>query len=92
MEYIKEEHYDIFGYIGAGFLTFLTYPQVYESYMKKSTKGIAPLFIFFQIMASLFFLIYGLLISSLPMIVANTSALFGSLILTTFKCIFKEND
>jgi len=92
MEYIKEEHYDIFGYIGAGFLTLLTYPQVYESYKKKSTKGIAPLFIFFQIMASLFFLIYGILISSLPMIIANTSALFGSLILTTFKCIFKEND
>ena len=92
MDQIKEEHYDIFGYIGAGFLTLLTYPQVYQSFKKKSTEGISKLFIFFQIMASFFFLIYGILILSLPMIVANTSALFGSTILAFFKCIYKEKD
>tara|TARA_B100000161_G_C33549643_1_gene414756 strand:+ start:1136 stop:1414 length:279 start_codon:yes stop_codon:yes gene_type:complete len=92
MEYIKEEHYDIFGYIGAGFLTLLTYPQVFESFKKKSTEGISSLFIFFQIMASFFFLVYGVLINSLPMMIANTSALFGSLILAFFKCFFKDSN
>ena len=86
-----EIHPDIFGYLGAFFLTLLTYSQVYTCYKNKSAEGISPLFIFFQIMASVSFLIYGILIVSLPMIVANSSSLFGSSLLGVFKCCYKKN-
>ena len=83
---------DIFGYLGAVFLTLLTYPQVYYCYKNKSTKGISPWFIFFQFMASLCFLIYGHLVGDLPIIIANISAFIGSTLLVIAKIKFSKED
>ena len=88
---LQPEHYDIFGYAGAVFLSLLTYPQVYHCYKKKTSSGLTGWFLFFELMTSICFLIYGLLIDELPIIIANGSALFGTILLIIAKFKFKEN-
>lgn len=81
---------DIFGYMGACFLTLLTYPQVYYCFKKSTTEGISEWFIFFQFMTSFCFLIYGILLVQLPILIANLSAFIGSILLIIAKLKFKN--
>lgn len=83
---------DILGYVGAVFVFFLTYPQVYHCFRYQTTKGLSPWFIFFEFMASICFTLYGIYLPSTPIIVANTSALFGSLLLILAKIKYPEQD
>lgn len=88
---IKPEHYDIFGYIGAFFLTLLTYPQVYHCYKNKTSIGLTSWFLFFEFMTSISFLIYGCLLVQFPIIIANGSALVGTILLIIAKSIYNDD-
>ena len=81
---------EIFGYIGAFCLTLLTFPQVYECYKTKSTNGLHNGFIILQFLTSAFFLVYGILLPAIPVMVANGSALLGSILLIIAKLKFKQ--
>ena len=87
---LKPEHYDIFGYTGAVFLTLLTYPQVYHCFKNKTSSGLTGWFLFFEFMTSICFLIYGTLIEELPIMIANGAAFFGTILLIIAKILYKE--
>ena len=82
---------EIFGYLGAVCLTLLTYPQVYESYKHKSTNGLNNKLFLLQFLTSAFFLVYGILLPAIPVMVANGSALFGSILLIIAKLKFRKS-
>ena len=83
---------DIFGYIGAILLTFLFMPQVYTTYKNKNTDGISYVFLLLEFAASLNFIIYGFLINSLPIIIANGSAFICAILLIFAKFKFKNQE
>ena len=88
---IQPEYYDIFGYCGAVFLTLLNIPQVYHCLKNQTSSGLTLSFIILQFLTSISFLTFGLLINELPIIIANTSTLIGSILLFICKIIYTEN-
>ena len=83
---------DAFGYAGAVFLTLLTFPQVYHCYKNKTSKGLTVSFLFLEFMTSVCFICYGALLPSLHVIIANTSALVGTILLIIAKIIYKSDN
>ena len=83
---------DILGYVGAVSLTFLFIPQVYQTYKSKDTKNISVYFLFLEIIASVSFIWYGSLINSLPIIIANSSALMCAIFLINAKIKYDKID
>ena len=83
---------DIFGYIGAVLLTILFVPQVYTTYKTKKIDGLSYIFLILEFLASLNFIIYGFLISSIPVIFANSSAFICSILLIIAKMKFKDEN
>ena len=88
---IQPEYYDIFGYFGAVFLTLLNVPQVYHCFKNKTSSGLTLSFIILQFLTSISFLIFGSLINELPIIIANTSTLVGSILLFIAKNKYPED-
>lgn len=82
---------DGFGYAGAVFLTLLTLPQVIYCYSNKTSKGLTNTFLFLELMTSICFVSYGILLPSIPVIIANSTALIGTIMLIVAKIIFKNN-
>ena len=83
---------DIFGYLGACLLTILFIPQVYTTYKTKDADGISYIFLMLEFLASLSFIIYGFLIGSIPVIIANFSALICCILLIIAKMKFKKEE
>lgn len=81
---------DVFGYIGAGLLTILFMPQVYTTYKTKNVNGISYIFLIIEFLAALNFIIYGFLLKSFPIMIANFSAFICSILLLVAKIKFKE--
>ena len=81
---------DAFGYAGAVFLTLLTFPQVYYCFKNKTSKGLTVSFLFLEFMTSICFVCYGILLPSLPVIIANTSALIGTILLIIAKIVYSK--
>ncbi len=82
---------DIVGYIGAVFLSLLLIPQVYEIYKLKKCDQISIYFIILEFLTSVTWIVYGIMLSSIPIIVANSLSLFFTFLLVIAKIIFKEN-
>ena len=82
----------IINYVGffAAFCTTISFlPQVIKVYKTKSTKDISLyMFLIFTI-GTFCWLIYGILESSLPIIMANTITLILSVIILLYKIKFK---
>ena len=82
----------IINYVGffAAFCTTISFlPQVIKVYKTKSTKDISLyMFLIFTI-GTFCWLIYGILESSLPIIIANTITLILSAIILLYKIKFK---
>ena len=82
----------IINYIGffAAFCTTISFlPQVIKVYKTKSTKDISLyMFLIFTI-GTFCWLIYGIIESSLPIIIANTITLILSAIILLYKIKFK---
>ena len=63
---------EVFGYLGAAFLTFTLIPQLYHTVKTKKVQDISYGFITLQILTCILFLIYGILLKEKPIIIANS--------------------
>jgi len=82
----------IINYVGffAAFCTTISFlPQVIKVYKTKSTKDISLYMFLIFTMGTFCWLIYGILESSLPIIIANTITLILSAIILLYKIKFK---
>ena len=70
---------NLIGYLGGFFITISFIPQVIKSYKTKKVSDLALSTLLFSIIGTIFWLAYGLLASSLPLIITNL--LFGGIIL-----------
>jgi MtN3 and saliva related transmembrane protein len=84
---------DIVKIIGllAGILTTISFlPQVIQTWKTKSAKDLSlPMFLIF-FLGTILWLIYGIMIDSLPVTIANAVTMVLAFILLIFKLIFKE--
>jgi MtN3 and saliva related transmembrane protein len=73
---------EIIGYLAAAFGTFAFLPQVIKTWKTRSTKDLSlGMYVVFCI-GVVFWLTYGILIKSWPLIIGNiVSTIFGSIIL-----------
>lgn len=67
---------EIFGYLGAVFLTITLLPQLYLTYKTKKIDDLSYGFIGLQILTCIFFLVYGILLNAAPLMLANSIVLF----------------
>ena len=68
---INKDIAEIIGYFGAGCLTITLIPQIIHTIKTKRVSDISYVFIFFQILTCILFLIYGIMIIEKPIIIAN---------------------
>lgn len=76
---------DIVGYIAATLTTAAFLPQVFKVWQSKSTKDLALPTLLSFIAGVLMWLIYGLLVQSTPIIIANIVTLVLNLVILRFK-------
>jgi len=77
------------GLIGATLTTVTLIPQLIKVFKTRSTKDIsAGMFVLFVI-DFFVWLIYGILIGDIPLIIANSFALWEASIILIFKIIYK---
>lgn len=83
--------FKIIGYIAAFLLSFLLVPQTYKTYKTKNIKAISSCFLYFQIITTLLWIIFGIgfLIDSntdgIPIVIANISLLINAIFLLYLK-------
>lgn len=82
---------DTFGYIGSVFLVITLIPQLVKTYRTKSAEDISRGFVFFALLTTVIYLIYGILIDQNPIIVANSLLLVQNFILLYFKYIYRNS-
>lgn len=66
---------NLIGYIAATVGTFLMVPQIVRSYKLKQTRDLSMVMVVLYVVNGVLWLTYGLLLSSLPLILANGIAL-----------------
>ena len=76
---------DIFGYIGAILVGILLMPQIVHTYNTKKTDGLSYIFLGISTTAAIFMLIYGFLITSIPVMTANSMYLLCNIMLIIMK-------
>ena len=82
---IETQKYDYVGYIAAVFLCGILIPQLFRIYKLKKVDQISWYFVVLSTLTSILFLTYGVLISAIPMIVANIIVCLQNLSLMYFK-------
>lgn len=75
----------VFGYIAAACTTISFVPQAIKVYRTKSTKDISSAMFSLMTLGVAFWLIYGLMINSFPIVAANAVTLFLSLYILLMK-------
>ena len=83
---------DVFGYLGGFMLVVTLIPQVYHTYKTKKIRDLSLLFILFQIITCILFLVYGALLVELPLLIANSIVMFQQLLLLYAKMFFKNEN
>ena len=81
-----EPLHELFGYLGALGVSLLLIPQVIKTYKEKNASSLSPGFLVLNIWTALFFLIYGILESILPMLAGNCIAIVCSSLLLIMRC------
>ena len=76
---------EVFGYLGAFFLTITLLPQIHKTYREKKMEEFSYIFLGIQLITCICFLIYGILLESIPLILANSVVLLQNFILVNFK-------
>jgi len=80
---------EIIGYLAAFFTTISFIPQVIKVVKEKQTRNISlQMYLIFSLGIT-FWLIYGILINSLPIILANSLTLTFSIIILSYKIKYK---
>ena len=83
---------EIFGYLAAVTLLSTLIPQLIKTIRKKKVDDISYVFVFLQVLTSIFFLIYGLLLKENPIIIANSLLLVQTLLMLGLKIIYSNNN
>ena len=76
---------EIFGYLAAATLLSTLIPQLIKTIKKKKVDDISYVFVFLQVLTSIFFLIYGILLKENPLIIANSLLLVQTLLMLGLK-------
>jgi len=76
---------ELLGLIAAGLTTAAFVPQVYKTWKHKSTKDISLVMYLVLSVGLILWMIYGILIKSLPVILANTITLLLVLSMVVLK-------
>lgn len=71
---------DVVGYTGTVVGTFLMLPQVVKSFRAKKTGDVSMAMVILYVLNSIIWATYGWLISSTPLVVANSIALVISMV------------
>jgi MtN3 and saliva related transmembrane protein len=80
---------EIIGYLAAFFTTISFIPQVIKVVKEKQTRNISlQMYLIFSLGIT-FWLIYGILINSLPIILANSLTLTFAIIILSYKIKYK---
>ncbi len=79
----------IIGLVAATLTTIAFIPQVIKTWRMKETRDISELRLVLFSIGILLWLIYGLFISNIPLIVANTATLVLGVIMLFFKFKYK---
>lgn len=80
---------EIFGYLAAFFTTISFIPQVVKVIKDKQTRNISLQMYLIFTLGILMWLIYGILLVSLPIILANTFTLVFAIIILSYKLKYK---
>ncbi|HVS93631.1 MAG TPA: SemiSWEET transporter [Mucilaginibacter sp.] len=80
---------DIIGFLGAFGTTISFLPQAIKTIQTKDTSGISLYMYILFTMGTLFWLIYGLLIGSLPVTIANAVTFIFASIILSYKIRYK---
>lgn len=81
---------EIFGYLAAATLLSTLIPQLVKTIRKKKVDDISYVFVFLQVLTSIFFLIYGLLLKENPLIIANSLLLVQTLLMLGLKITYSK--
>lgn len=76
------------GYCAAISLIITLCPQIYHTYKTKKVVDLSYFFIVLNLITSVLFLIYGILLKQLPLIIANIFLILQNMILVVFKKIY----
>ena len=76
---------DIIGFIGGALTTLALVPQAVKAWRTKHTRDISIWWILTLIIGILLWLVYGILIGSLPIIVSNVATLIFAVIVLILK-------
>ena len=76
---------DIIGYIGSAIISIIFIPQIIQIYNTKDGKSISYLTQILSFTSAFFMIIYGYLISAIPIILCNIVVLLTSLIICLMK-------
>lgn len=71
----------IIGYLGTFLFSIRLFPQIYHVFTTRLTAGLDYKFITLDLLGSSCFLIFALYLKAYPMILANSAAIFGDIIL-----------
>ena len=87
--------FEIIGYIASILLSMLLIPQVYTTYTTKNVEGLSPWFLYFELLTTLLWIVYGIGFildnnyNGITIIFANTSLLINVIILLFLRCKYK---
>lgn len=87
---MNKDKKEIIGYIGALFLTITLIPQLWLTYKTKKVDDISFGFIGLQMLTCVFFLTYGILLNSTPLMLANSTVLTQLSVLAFLKVKYRN--
>ena len=81
---------DIIGFIGGALTTLALVPQAVKAWRTKHTRDVSIWWILTLTIGIILWLVYGILISSLPIIVSNTATLILAVIVLILKMKYDD--
>ncbi|WP_109302309.1 SemiSWEET family sugar transporter [Aquimarina sp. AU474] len=81
---------EILGLVAAVLTTAAFLPQVYKTWKTKSTDSLSLSMLLIFVSGVLCWLVYGVLIGSFPIILANFVTAISGFLLIFFKCRYKK--
>tara|TARA_Y200000002_G_C22678245_1_gene662960 strand:- start:707 stop:991 length:285 start_codon:yes stop_codon:yes gene_type:complete len=82
----------VFGYLAAVTLTITLLPQLYLTCKTKEVENLSLGFLFLQNLTCILFLIYGVLLSEIPLMIANSVVGTQSLVLIFMKLKYRNRN
>ena len=80
---------EIIGYIASGFYILSLFPEIY-TILKEKKCNLSYYFIFFQIITTILFIAYDILIESIPLLISDVVLIFELLFIISFKIKYKS--